>query len=173
MSATISALSSKYLHSYTCLPSLMRPLPNKPPLILSLSPSHLTVPLYIHSQLRTYHEVIDEIYNKVTNVEPWATGTSRLPSTAFCLLMKFFTMRLTRKQITGLLNHQDSPYIRCIGFLYLRYVCDPKEIWQWISPYIDDEEEFAPSSDPNNIMYVSVWLHPALLAHDMSMHITH
>ena len=44
---------------------------------------------------------------------------------------------------------QDSPYIRCIGFLYLRYGCDPKEIWEWVSPYIDDPEEFAPSSDPN------------------------
>jgi len=38
--------------------------------------------------LQTYHEVIDEVYNKVTHVEPWATGTSRLPSTAFCLLFK-------------------------------------------------------------------------------------
>lgn len=38
--------------------------------------------------LQTYHEVIDEIYLKCTNVEPWATGTSRVPSTAFCLLFK-------------------------------------------------------------------------------------
>jgi len=39
--------------------------------------------------LQSYHEVIDEIYLKCTNVEPWATGTSRVPSTAFCLLFKY------------------------------------------------------------------------------------
>jgi len=32
-------------------------------------------------QLRTYHEVIDEVYRRVTHVGPWQTGTSRIPST--------------------------------------------------------------------------------------------
>ena len=32
-----------------------------------------------------------------------------------------------------------------IGFLYLRYVGDPKHLWQWLQDYIEDEEEFAPS----------------------------
>jgi hypothetical protein len=32
-------------------------------------------------QLRTYHEVIDEVYRRVTHVGPWQTGTSRVPST--------------------------------------------------------------------------------------------
>lgn len=39
-----------------------------------------------------------------------------------------------------LLDHPDSPYIRGIGFLYLRYVCDPKVVWSWIEPYINDDE---------------------------------
>lgn len=39
-----------------------------------------------------------------------------------------------------LLDHVDSPYIRGIGFLYLRYVCDPKTIWIWIEPYLYDDE---------------------------------
>lgn len=49
-----------------------------------------------------------------------------------------------------LLCLQDSPFIRCVGFLYLRYVCDPKELWTWFSPFVDDEEEFAPGSDPGD-----------------------
>lgn len=40
-----------------------------------------------------------------------------------------------------MLNHVDSPYIRCIGFLYIRYACDPKEIWEWFMPYLYDTEE--------------------------------
>lgn len=98
-------------------------------------------------RLKTYHEVIDEIYNQVDHVEPWMTGNCRGPSTAFCLLYKFFTMKLTVKQMHGLLKHEDSPYIRAVGFLYLRYVADPKTLWSWFEPYIKDEEEFSPGSN--------------------------
>lgn len=66
-------------------------------------------------RLKTYHEVIDEIYNQVDHVEPWMTGNCRGPSTAFCLLYKFFTMKLTVKQMHGLLKHPDSPYIRAVS----------------------------------------------------------
>jgi pre-mRNA-splicing factor 38B len=70
-------------------------------------------------RLKTYHEVIDEIYNEVDHVEPWMTGNCRGPSTAFCLLYKFFTMKLTVKQMHGLLKHPDSPYIRAVSFCSL------------------------------------------------------
>ncbi|XP_066370984.1 pre-mRNA splicing factor SR-like 1 [Miscanthus floridulus] len=96
---------------------------------------------------KTYHEVVDEIYNQVDHVEPWMTGNCRGPSSAFCLLYKFFTMKLTVNQMHGLLKHQDSPYIRAIGFLYLRYVAEPKTLWTWYEPYIKDDEEFAPGSN--------------------------
>ncbi|KAL8472379.1 hypothetical protein ACS0TY_029549 [Phlomoides rotata] len=98
-------------------------------------------------RLKTYHEVIDEIYVTITHVEPWMTGNCRGPSTAFCLLYKFFLMKLTVKQMHGLLNHPDSPYIRAIGFLYLRYVADPKTLWSWYEPFLKDDEEFSPGSN--------------------------
>mmetsp|Transcript_22353 Transcript_22353/g.54139 ORF Transcript_22353/g.54139 Transcript_22353/m.54139 type:complete len:385 (+) Transcript_22353:592-1746(+) len=39
-----------------------------------------------------------------------------------------------------MLEHVDSPYIRCIGFLYLRYAADPATLWSWFEPYLHDEE---------------------------------
>ena len=42
--------------------------------------------------------------------------------------------------MTLMLDHVDSPYIRCIGFLYLRYAADPNSLWAWFSPYLYDEE---------------------------------
>ena len=39
-----------------------------------------------------------------------------------------------------MLNHVDSPYIRCIGFLYLRYAADPVTLWSWFEAYLHDEE---------------------------------
>ncbi|KAK3131582.1 hypothetical protein QOZ80_6AG0508380 [Eleusine coracana subsp. coracana] len=96
---------------------------------------------------KTYHEVVDEIYNQVDHVEPWMTGNCRGPSSAFCLLYKLFTMKVTVNQMHGLLKHPDSPYIRAIGFLYLRYVAEPKTLWTWYEPYIKDDEEFSPGSN--------------------------
>eukprot|EP00980_Cylindrotheca_fusiformis_P028864 scaffold22661_cov200-Cylindrotheca_fusiformis.AAC.3 len=68
------------------------------------------------------------------------SGSNREPSTAFCLLLRLLTLRCTEKQMKLLLDHPDSPYIRAIGFLYLRYAGDPVSIWRWIEPYLYDEE---------------------------------
>lgn len=100
-------------------------------------------------QLRTYHEVIDEIYRSVDHVEPWQTGTARLPSSAFCLLVKFMLMKLTLKQMKGLLNTTDCGNLRAIGLLYLRYTCPPADLWKWYEPFLEDPEEFSPGADQN------------------------
>ena len=68
------------------------------------------------------------------------SGSSKDPSTAFCLLLRLLTLRCSEKQMKLLLDHPDSPYIRAIGFLFLRYAGDPKHVWDWIAPYLYDEE---------------------------------
>jgi pre-mRNA-splicing factor 38B len=47
-------------------------------------------------------------------------GAGGIVSTAYCLLFKLFTLKLTRKQLNSLLTHPDSPYIRGLGFMYIR-----------------------------------------------------
>lgn len=47
-------------------------------------------------------------------------GAGGVVSTPYCLLYKLFTLRPTRKQLYGLLNHGDSAYIRAIGFMFIR-----------------------------------------------------
>mmetsp|Transcript_60413 Transcript_60413/g.118907 ORF Transcript_60413/g.118907 Transcript_60413/m.118907 type:complete len:562 (+) Transcript_60413:55-1740(+) len=98
-------------------------------------------------QLRTYHEVIDEIYRSVDHVEPWQTGTARFPSSAFCLLVKFMLMKLTLKQMNGLLATTDCANVRAIGLLYLRYTCPPTDLFKWYEPYLEDPEVFSPGAD--------------------------
>merc|ERR1711975_210383 len=34
---------------------------------------------------------------------------------------------------------------RAIGFLYLRYICKPKDLWTWFEPYLNDSDKFNPS----------------------------
>jgi len=47
-----------------------------------------------------------------------------------------------------MLDHIDSPYIRCIGFLYLRYAVDPNIVWSWMEPYLYDEEPVQIAANP-------------------------
>lgn len=121
-----------------------------------LSSHYFKVNLY---QLKTYHEVIDEIYYQVTHLEPWEKGSRKtsgqtgmcggvrgvgaggIVSTAFCILYKLFTLKLTRKQVVGLINHADSPYIRALGFMYIRYTQPPSDLWEWYESYLSDPEE--------------------------------
>ncbi|XP_012730119.2 pre-mRNA-splicing factor 38B [Fundulus heteroclitus] len=131
---------------------------NLNPMILTnvLSSPYFKVQLY---ELKTYHEVVDEIYFKVTHIEPWekgsrktagqtgmcggvrGVGTGGIVSTAFCLLYKLFTLKLTRKQVMGLITHTDSPYIRALGFMYIRYTQPPTDLLDWYNDFLDDEEE--------------------------------
>lgn len=103
---------------------------------------------YFHAlyALRTYHEVLDEISRSVQHMEPWEVGTSRVPSSAFCLLTKCCVLRLTVKQMNGMLGH-DNAFIRATGFLYLRYTCPPAELFRWYQPYLEDDQAFSPATD--------------------------
>ena len=99
--------------------------------------------------MTTFEQLVDQIYYDCQNAVPWVPGThNKLSTTGMCgavrgvsaagrvgscfvLLFKCFTMKLTPYQVNQLINHPDSPYIRVIGFLYLRFACDPKKIMDW------------------------------------------
>jgi pre-mRNA-splicing factor 38B len=89
--------------------------------------------------LKTWNAVIDEIYYEVKHLQPFSVDKS--PSTAFCLLLRLLTMRMTENQMELTLKHPDSPFIRGIGFLYLRYAGQPAELAKWIQPHLHDEQE--------------------------------
>jgi pre-mRNA-splicing factor 38B len=56
-------------------------------------------------------------------------------------LYKLYTLKLTRKQLNGLLKHADSPYIRGLGFMYIRYALPPSDFFEWYEEFLQDEEE--------------------------------
>jgi len=136
---------------------------NLNPLILT----NITGSPYFKVQLfniKTYHELVDEIYYKVDHLEPWERGSRKtsgqtgmcggvrgvgaggIVSSAYCLLYKLYTLKLTKKQLNGLLVHCDSPYIRGLGFMYIRYTQNPSDLMGWFEEYLDDEEEIDPKA---------------------------
>ncbi|EFN52225.1 hypothetical protein CHLNCDRAFT_54543 [Chlorella variabilis] len=87
-----------------------------------------------------WSELVDEIFETVDNVEPWMSGNARGPSTAFNLLYRLCQLKPDVRQVRQMLDHVDSTFIRAIGLLYLRYVCDPRQLWDWFRNYVRDEE---------------------------------
>lgn len=99
--------------------------------------------------VETVNELIDEVYNEVVHVEPWMGRGAAGASSAFVLVRRLAQLEPTDKELTAMLQHKDSPYIRAVGFLWLRYCHDPKEWWGWIDGYLDDKEMFAPGQVRN------------------------
>ncbi|KAL3078960.1 hypothetical protein niasHS_014742 [Heterodera schachtii] len=122
------------------------------------------------NEVTSYQQVADEVFVNVKHLEPWERGTRRTTgmtgmcggvrgvgaggviSTAFCLLYKLFTLRVTRKQLVAMINSRQSIYLRGIGFMYIRYTQKPADLWAWMEPYLDDDAEIDPRSGGGDTM---------------------
>merc|ERR1711939_409058 len=90
-------------------------------------------------------ELVEEFAENAKNLEPRIIGYPK-PSTAFCILYKLFTMKVNKNQIRGMLDHK-KPLVRCLGFLYLRYLLKPTKLWQYFELSFKDETEVIPGAD--------------------------
>ena len=105
---------------------------------------------------KTFSSVVDKIYYDVQHCEPLVPSTRGvMASSCFTLIHKLQLMRLTEREVRTLLSHQDSPYIRVVGLLYLRISTRTSDLWRWFEPLLRDQEEFHPTQDakktPSNI----------------------
>jgi len=121
--------------------------------------------------INTYHGVLEEISKKVKHLEPWEKGSRKtagqtgmcggvrgvgaggVVSSAYCLLYKLFTLKLTRNQVFGMLNYHNT-YVRGLGFLFIRYTQHPQKFWEWFEPYLDDDEEIDPKAGSGRPMTI-------------------
>lgn len=97
--------------------------------------------------LETFEQLVDETYQFANSVEPYMANSGTLPSALFCCLYRFFTMGLDGRQLRRLIDSQESPYIRCCGFLYVRFGLPHEQQVQWLGEYVLDDEDFKPSPD--------------------------
>lgn len=74
-------------------------------------------------------------------------GSSRHPSSAFCILYKLARMRITYQELSELIHCLDNTFVRGIGYLYIRFAIAPRELWKFYAPYFDDNASIVPFSD--------------------------
>lgn len=102
--------------------------------------------------MSSFEEIKEEARNVISHVEPWIQAGSNVPSSMFCVLYRLFTVRLTFVQMTSLITPTPghSPYLRCLGALYIRYTSPPEEIWKLLGSLIDDTQQFIPTNSEND-----------------------
>eukprot|EP00913_Durusdinium_trenchii_P029457 g27610.t1 len=69
-----------------------------------------------------------EMYQYVETAETYGGGSTTVPSSLFCCLYRLFTIGLSYDELSLLCESKDWPYIRCCGFLYIRFGSDARTV---------------------------------------------
>merc|ERR1719201_811932 len=97
--------------------------------------------------LETFDQLVEEMYQFADNIEPYMANSSTTPSALFCCLYRLFTMGIAGPQLKRLIDNTDNPYVRCSGFLLIRFGLPPEQLWPWLGEYVLDDEELRPAKD--------------------------
>jgi pre-mRNA-splicing factor 38B len=97
--------------------------------------------------LETFDELINEMYQFADNIEPYMTNSSTTPSALFCCIYRLFTMAIDSRQLKRLIDNTDNPYVRCSGFLFIRFGLPSEQLFPWLGEYLLDDEELRPAKD--------------------------
>ena len=96
---------------------------------------------------REVHDLGSFLFELLYCLEPLVIGSSRHPSSAFCILYKLARMRITYQELSDLIHCLDNTFVRGIGYLYIRFAIAPRELWKFYAPYFDDNASLVPFSD--------------------------
>ncbi|CAE7940080.1 SRL1, partial [Symbiodinium necroappetens] len=123
-------------------------------------------------KIDTFEGIMDEMYQYVETAETYGGGSTHaasvqfptVPSSLFCCLYRLFTIGLSYDELNLLCESKDWPYIRCCGFLYIRFGCAPEKLWDFLGEYCVDDQEFEPSkSTPGFVVTIGEYVESLLL----------
>ncbi|CAE7695859.1 SRL1, partial [Symbiodinium pilosum] len=115
-------------------------------------------------KIDTFEGIMDEMYQYVETAETYGGGSTTVPSSLFCCLYRLFTIGLSYDELNLLCESKDWPYIRCCGFLYIRFGCAPEKLWDFLGEYCVDDQEFEPSkSTPGFVVTIGEYVESLLL----------
>jgi len=97
--------------------------------------------------LESLDQLVEEMCQFADSIEPYVTNSSTTPSALFCCLYKLFTMGCDRRQLGRLVDNTDNAYVRCAGFLFIRFGLQPDQLWPLLGEYILDDEVLRPQKE--------------------------
>merc|ERR1719265_2753681 len=109
--------------------------------------------------LESLDSVLEEVYQFAEGVEPYALNSATQPSALFCCLYRLLTFgALNGYQLRRMLENRDNTYIRCVGFLFVRFGLSADQVWPWLGEYVLDEEELRPSKHSDVVTTVGEYV---------------
>lgn len=112
--------------------------------------------------LEQFEEISEEIYNFADTVEPYIQNSTTVPSALFCCVYRLLTMGIDGNRLRRLIESEESPFIRCAGFLFIRFGLAPDQFWPWLGEYVLDDEELRPSKDSDRSTTVGEYVEDLL-----------
>mmetsp|Transcript_20907 Transcript_20907/g.33720 ORF Transcript_20907/g.33720 Transcript_20907/m.33720 type:complete len:427 (-) Transcript_20907:241-1521(-) len=113
-------------------------------------------------ELTTVPQLADEIKHNVRSLDPWMKTPNGDAATAFCALYRLCELRPTRKQLTSMLSQKDAPFVRALGFLFLRFAAPADQLLEWFEPYFFDMEQFRPLEESSKPWTLGAWIESLL-----------
>ena len=111
--------------------------------------SHVVESTHFKTLLAMEHfeDVVEEVNQFVDTVEPYLLNSGTTASPMSCCVGRFMHMGLQRRQLKSLLENDDNVFIRCAGFLIVRFGLPPEQMWNWVGEYILDTDPLRTSKD--------------------------
>jgi len=76
-------------------------------------------------------------------LDVYNAGCTTSPSSFICQAYRLFTMPLAEdiSEISPIIDHAASAVVRCVGFIYMRFVIPPMHLWSKFEEYVFDDQE--------------------------------
>jgi len=107
--------------------------------------------------LEEFEEITEEIANYADTIEPYMQNSTSVPSALFCCVYRLLTMGIDAQQLRRLIEGGDNSYIRCAGFLFIRFGLSPDQLWFWLGEYVLDDDEL-PAKDAERNMSIGEYV---------------
>jgi len=90
--------------------------------------------------IQTVDEFVDEAHRYATDgIDVYRPGSSLEPSCFMCCVYRLFTLEHNDEELQAILDNPHSPIVRCIGFLFVRFVAPPDELWELLEDFLLDD----------------------------------
>lgn len=92
--------------------------------------------------INTVEGLMEEIqqYADTLAVYNQGGGSPTIPSCFICQVYRLFTLPNAEEDLQIIVN-TDSPFVRCVGFVYVRFVFEPTQFWGMLEEHLFDDME--------------------------------
>lgn len=95
--------------------------------------------------------VIHEILQDVDTIDVYNAGSKISPSCFICHVFRLSMFPHLGNELDFILDNRQSAVVRCVGFLYIRFVTPAMELWDMLEEYLLDDMELSYNQEGTSI----------------------